>query len=60
MTGVVSFGPSGKCGIETNPGVYTKISSFESIIKQVLKDSPNFNASNEYDGLRVLNDWKKQ
>ena len=60
MTGVVSFGPNGECGIQTNPGVYTKISSFESIIKQVLMDSPNFNSSNEYCFLQVMKLWKKQ
>jgi len=60
LTGVVSFGPSMKCGISHIPGVYTKISSFEPIIKQVLMDSPKFNSSNEYYGLKVMKLWKKE
>merc|ERR1712179_53254 len=58
LTGIVSFGPPNECGFSTVPGVYTKISSFESNIEQVLMDSPNFNSSEEYDGLKVLKLWK--
>ena len=62
MTGVVSFGPDVECGSSTDPGVYTKILSFESIIKEVLMDSPNFytNTMKEYPGLKAMKLWKEQ
>ena len=54
LTGIVSFGPYWACGSSFVPGVYTKISSFEFIINQVLMEYPDYQVTKEYPGLRHI------
>ena len=45
LTGIVSFGPTNRCGVEKMPGVYTKVSSFAKVIDKLIeakKQSLNF------------------